>query len=172
VTGAGQKALQQSTPNWRGTALQYPHNAKKNESSKKDTQTQRKQTSGFERGWCGKFEKKNNEHITGCGIFANRVPRFPLFPPSTLPLDNNNLFILRVANYKTAANASLTKTNRWMLPLTGDLARVNLRGKGITMCGVKEADPRLPSQFLTGKTMNQSRNLYTPAVAGTLMKRR
>jgi hypothetical protein len=25
---------------------------------KKDTQTQRKQKSGFERGWCGKFEKK------------------------------------------------------------------------------------------------------------------
>ncbi len=34
------------------------------------------------------------------------------------------------------------------------------------MCGVKEADPRLASQKLTGKTMNQSKNLYTPAVAG------
>jgi hypothetical protein len=34
------------------------------------------------------------------------------------------------------------------------------------MCGVKETDPRLPSQFLTGKTMNQSKKLYTPAVAG------
>ncbi len=68
--------------------------------------------------------------------------------------------------YKTAVNASVTKTNPWMLPITDDLARVNLRGKGITMCSVKEADPRLPSQFLTGKTMNQSRNLYTPAVAG------
>ena len=68
--------------------------------------------------------------------------------------------------YKAALNASVTKTSHWMVPVTGDLARVNLRGKGITMCGVKEADPRLPSQILTGKTMNQSRNLYTPAVAG------
>jgi hypothetical protein len=68
--------------------------------------------------------------------------------------------------YKAALNASVTTTNPWMLPVTGGLARVNLRRKGITMCGVKEADPRLPSQFLTGKTMNQSRNLYTPAVAG------
>ena len=34
------------------------------------------------------------------------------------------------------------------------------------MCGVKQSDPRLPSQFATGKTMNQSRNLYSPAVSG------
>ncbi len=34
------------------------------------------------------------------------------------------------------------------------------------MCGVKQSDPRLPSQFATGKTRNQSRNLYSPAVAG------
>ena len=54
----------------------------------------------------------------------------------------------------------------WIVPVTGDLARVNFRGKGITMCGVKQADPRLASQVATGKTMNQSRNLYSPAVAG------
>jgi hypothetical protein len=67
---------------------------------------------------------------------------------------------------KTAMNASVTESNPWIIPLTGDLARVSLRGKGIPMCGVKEADPHLPSQFLTGKTMNQSKNLYTLAVAG------
>ena len=59
-----------------------------------------------------------------------------------------------------------TKESPWIIPLTGDLARVSFRGKSITMCGVKQADSRLPSQLLTGKTMNQSRNLYSPAVAG------
>jgi hypothetical protein len=34
------------------------------------------------------------------------------------------------------------------------------------MCGVKQADIRLPSQKATGKTMNQSRHMYTPALAG------
>ena len=29
VTGAGQRALSDSAPNWRGTALQYPSNAQK-----------------------------------------------------------------------------------------------------------------------------------------------
>jgi hypothetical protein len=28
-TGAGERALSESAPNWRGTALQYPTNAKK-----------------------------------------------------------------------------------------------------------------------------------------------
>jgi hypothetical protein len=34
------------------------------------------------------------------------------------------------------------------------------------MCGPKEADPRLACQQATGKTSNQSQNMYTPAVAG------
>ena len=51
-------------------------------------------------------------------------------------------------------------------PITGDGTRVSFRGKGITMCGVKQADARLPSQKDTGKTMNQSSGMYTPAVAG------
>jgi hypothetical protein len=59
-----------------------------------------------------------------------------------------------------------TRDCPWCVCVTGDEARVNFRGKGITMCGVKQSDPRLPSQFATGKTMNQSRNLYSPAVAG------
>ena len=59
-----------------------------------------------------------------------------------------------------------TKECPWTVCVTGDQARVNFRGKGITMCGVKQSDPRLPSQIATGKTMNQSRNLYSPAVAG------
>jgi hypothetical protein len=28
----------------------------------------------------GRFKKKNNEHISGCGFFAYHVPRYPLFP--------------------------------------------------------------------------------------------
>ncbi len=56
------------------------------------------------------------------------------------------------------------------LYLAGNLARISYRGKGITMCGVKEADPRLASQKLTGETMNQSKNLYPPAVAGAIRR--
>ncbi len=62
--------------------------------------------------------------------------------------------------------AIATKEYPWIIPLTGDLVRVSFRGKSITICGIKQADARLPSQLLTGKTMNQSRNLYSPAVAG------
>ncbi len=54
----------------------------------------------------------------------------------------------------------------WLIPVTGDGTRVSYRGKAITMCGVKEADARLPSQHETGKTMNQSRRMYLPALAG------
>ena len=54
----------------------------------------------------------------------------------------------------------------WLVPVTGDGTRVSFRGKGITMCGVKQADARLPSQKETGKTMNQSRHMYIPALAG------
>ncbi len=58
------------------------------------------------------------------------------------------------------------KDDPWLLPLTGDLARVSFRGKVITVCGVKQADVRLPSKKAAGKTMNQSRHMYTPALAG------
>ncbi len=54
----------------------------------------------------------------------------------------------------------------WLLPVKGDLTRVSFRDKAITMCGVKQADARLPSQKETGKTMNQSRHMYIPALAG------
>ena len=43
-------------------------------------------------------------------------------------------------------NESISKAKPWIVPVTDDLARVSYRGKGITMCGPKEADPRLPSQ--------------------------
>ncbi len=48
-----------------------------------------------------------------------------------------------------------------LFQLTGDGTRVSYRGKSITMCGVKQADARLPSQHETGKTMNQSRHIPT-----------
>jgi hypothetical protein len=54
----------------------------------------------------------------------------------------------------------------WLVPVTGDGTRVSYRGKSVTMCGVKQADARLPSQLETGKTMNQSRHMYLPALAG------
>jgi hypothetical protein len=53
----------------------------------------------------------------------------------------------------------------WLVTLTGDGTRVSYRGKSITMCGVKQADVRLPSQHETGKSMNQSRHMYIPALA-------
>ena len=68
--------------------------------------------------------------------------------------------------YVKARSPLVTKKRPWIVPLTGDLARVSTRGKAITMCGPKQSDPRLPCQHGTGKTSNQSRNLYTPAVAG------
>ncbi len=53
--------------------------------------------------------------------------------------------------YYKLHSTGATKERRWTVCVTGDLARVNFRGKGITMCGVKQSDPRLPSQFATGK---------------------
>jgi hypothetical protein len=81
-------------------------------------------------------------------------------------------------NFKTAVNRYVyeiyvkarcdlvTKDKPWKLAVTGDLARVNFRGKAITIGGPKQVDPRLPSQEKKGKTSNQSREMYTPAVAG------
>ncbi len=40
----------------------------------------------------------------------------------------------------------VTKEKSWIVPL---IARVNFRGKAITMAGPKQADPRLPSQGRT-----------------------
>ena len=41
-TGTGQGALSDSAPNWRGTALQYPTNAKKLKPKKRNSQTEGK----------------------------------------------------------------------------------------------------------------------------------
>jgi hypothetical protein len=61
----------------------------------------------------------------------------------------------------------------WLLPVTGDLIRVSFREKAITMCGMKQADARLLySQKETGKTMNQSRHMYIPALAGYTNEKR
>ena len=68
--------------------------------------------------------------------------------------------------YVKARCPLVTKDKPWLIPLSGDLVRVTSRGKSMTICGPKLADPRLPCQQATGKTSNQSRNLYTPAVAG------
>ena len=68
--------------------------------------------------------------------------------------------------YVKARCESVTMEKPWQLSVTGDLARVNFRGKCITMAGPKLVDPRLACQEKTGKTSNQSREMYTPAVAG------
>jgi hypothetical protein len=61
--------------------------------------------------------------------------------------------------YVKAHCSLVTKEKQWIVPLTGDLARVNYRGKAITMAGPNQADPRLPCQQGTMKSSNQSRNL-------------
>jgi hypothetical protein len=61
---------------------------------------------------------------------------------------------------------SVTKDKPCILTLSGDVARVSIRGNAITMCGPKIADPQLPCQQATGKTSNRSRHLYTQAIAG------
>ena len=56
-----------------------------------------------------------------------------------------------------------------LVVLTGDLARVSLKKKCVTLCGPKECDCRLKSQKQTvghQNNMNQSRTLYVPAMAG------
>jgi hypothetical protein len=68
--------------------------------------------------------------------------------------------------YVKARCELVTKEQPWQLSATGDLARVNFRGKCITMAGPKQVDPRLTCQEKTGKTSNQSRKMYTPVVAG------
>ena len=68
--------------------------------------------------------------------------------------------------YVKARSALVTRDKPWLVALSGDLVRVTTRGKSMTICGPKLVDPRLPCQQATGKTSNQSRNLYTPAVAG------
>ena len=68
--------------------------------------------------------------------------------------------------YVKARCALVTKDKPWLVALSGDLVRVTTRGKSMTICGPKLVDSRLTCQQATGKTSNQSRNLYTPAVAG------
>ncbi len=61
----------------------------------------------------------------------------------------------------------MTENDPYILVVTGDLGRVPLNGKFVTMGGPKEADCRLASQTLTGNDyMSQSRTLYTPAIGG------
>jgi hypothetical protein len=69
--------------------------------------------------------------------------------------------------YHDAKANGVTDGDSLIVALTGDAARVSQRGTVITTCGAKEADRRLPSQMGTGKTMNQSRRLCTPMLAGS-----
>jgi hypothetical protein len=73
--------------------------------------------------------------------------------------------------YYNKWDTRVTADDPYIVVLTGDLARVNLKGsKCVTLCGAKECDHRLPSQKQsTGgheNNINQSRNLYVPAAAG------
>ena len=68
--------------------------------------------------------------------------------------------------YHDACCASVTKDAPWIVPLTGDGVVTSRRGAYVTVLGVKMADVRLVQQEKTGKTMNQSSEMYTPIVAG------
>ena len=72
------------------------------------------------------------------------------------------------AVYVDAWDSRATAVDPYIVAITGDLARVSFSGKAVTMCGAKQCDRRLVSQQLTGNkgNMNQSRNLYTPAIGG------
>ena len=72
------------------------------------------------------------------------------------------------AVYVDAWDSRATADDPYIVAVTGDLARVSFSGKAVTMCGAKQCDRRLVSQQLTGNkgNMNQSRNLYTPAIGG------
>ena len=70
--------------------------------------------------------------------------------------------------YVDACCDGVTKDSPWQVPLTGDAARTSQRGTIVTVLGPKLADRRLVKQEQTGKTMCQSSEMYTPAVAGFL----
>ena len=63
----------------------------KSSNQKKETHRQRAKKSGLERGWGGRFKKKNDGQTGGGGFVANHVPLFPLFPAHPLPFDKNNV---------------------------------------------------------------------------------
>ena len=65
--------------------------------------------------------------------------------------------------------AALWKTRKedpWVVAPTGDYVGTSRRGAFVTVLCTKLADRRLVQQELTGKTENQSRDMYTPSVAG------
>ena len=68
--------------------------------------------------------------------------------------------------YYDACCDKVTETAPWIVCLTGDGVRTSQRGTFVTVIGPKLADPRLVQQTQTMKTMCQSREMYTPAVAG------
>ncbi len=70
--------------------------------------------------------------------------------------------------YYDACCDSVNKEAPWIVPITGDGVVTSQRGTYATVLGPKMADHRLVLQEKTGKTMNQSREMYTPAVAGFL----
>ena len=73
------------------------------------------------------------------------------------------------STYYDKWDTRVTEDDPYIVVLTGDLARVSLKKKCVTLCGAKECDRRLTSQKQTvghRNNMNQSRNLYVPAMAG------
>jgi hypothetical protein len=68
--------------------------------------------------------------------------------------------------YYDACCDSVNKDAPWIVPITGDGVRTSQRGTVVTVLGPKMADRRLVKQEQTGKTMCQSSDMYTPAVAG------
>lgn len=60
--------------------------------------------------------------------------------------------------------AKCTKEDPFIVCPTGDGLRVSQRGASMAMCGLKVVDRKHPETNGTGKSMNQSPHLYTPAI--------
>jgi hypothetical protein len=75
-----------------------------------------------------------------------------------------NRYVKRI--YFDACCDSANEDDPWIVPITGDGVVTSRQGTCATVLGPKLADRRLAQQEKTGKTMNQSSNMYTPAVAG------
>ena len=75
-----------------------------------------------------------------------------------------NLYVKSI--YCDACCDSVTASDPWIVPLTGDAARTSQRGTVVTVLGPKMADHRLSNQQRSMKTMYQGSEMYTPACAG------
>jgi hypothetical protein len=70
--------------------------------------------------------------------------------------------------YYDVKSDDVSEENPWLVLVTGDAAKVSGRNAIATICGLKICDARHPEQNRTGKCMNQSPSMYTPAICSVL----